>query len=365
MGRIDPWRVDWFFFLTALAIIGIGLPFLKSSASPTDFNKQLVWLAVGVAALIFFAVVDYHYWIRWAYWIYAGSCGLLIIVLFAPAINNANRYLRFGPVGLQPSEVFKFALILALARHLGKRENQHMVQGLVIPFLLTLLPIGLILRQPDLGTALTIPPILLACLWVSGARFSHLATVVGLGLAAIWPMWQYGMRPYQKARVYAFFNPELYERGEAYQLIMSLTSIASGGIFGQGLGNGVVTELQLLPERHNDFIFGVIAEEGGFAVSGTLILLYLVLSLVGLHIAYAASDRFGRLLATGVVMIICWQAGFNIFVITGLFPTTGMTLPLVSYGGSSLVVSCAMVGLVLNVSQSHPTLDKLENPDKI
>ncbi|MCC8189258.1 MAG: rod shape-determining protein RodA [Planctomycetes bacterium] len=365
MGRIDPWRLDWVYLLVALAIIGLGLPFLRSSASDADFTRQLVWLSVGLAALIFFALMDYHLWIRWAYVAYSGSCLLLVVVLFAPAINNAHRYLRLGPIGMQPSELFKLALILALARHMGKRENQHMLHGLIIPFVLTLTPMFLILRQPDLGTALTIPPILFAMLWVSGARVAHLATAVGLGLGSIWPMWHYGMRPYQKARVMAFLDPERYESTVGYQLQMSLTAIGSGGVFGMGLGNGTITELDLLPESHNDFIFGVIAEEGGFAASGSLILLYLLLTLIGLHVAYTAADRFGRLVAAGVTVIIGWQAGFNIFVITGLLPTTGVTLPLVSYGGSSMVVTCAMIGLVLNVSQTKPGLDKLENPDRI
>ena len=364
-SKIDLYRVDWIFLAVALAIIGLGLPFLKSSATPSDFNRQLVWLGVGLAALIFFTVVDYHLWIRYAYWLYAGSILLLLIVLFAPAINNAHSYLRVGPVGMQPAELFKFTLIIALARHMGKRENQHMLHGLIIPFALTLGPTILILKQPDLGTALTIPPILFATLWASGARFSHLAGCILLGLASIWPMWQYGMKPYQKARIFAFFDPEKYESAEAYQLLMSLTAIGSGGVSGMGLGNGVITDLNLLPEKHNDFIFGVIAEEGGFAASGSMILLFLVLALIGLHIAWASADRFGRILATGVAVIIGWQAILNIYVVTGLFPTTGVTLPLVSYGGSSLVVTCSMIGIVLNVSQSRPTLDKLENPDRI
>ena len=365
MGRIDPWRVDWVFLLVTLAIIGLGLPFLRSSASPADFNKQLVWLGVGLAALIFFTLVDYRHWLRHAYRIYAAALVLLVVVLFAPAINNAHSFLRLGPVGVQPAELFKLALIMALARHLGKRENQHMLQGLVIPFALTLGPLFLILKQPDLGTALTIPPILFATLWASGARFSHLFSAILMGLASLWPLWEFGMKSYQKARIYAFFDPEKFEAAEAYQMLMSLTAIGSGGTSGLGLGNGVITELNLLPEKHNDFIFGVIAEEGGFAAAGSIILLFLTLALVGLHIAGAASDRFGRLLATGVSVIVGWQAILNIYVVTGLFPTTGVTLPLVSYGGSSLVVTCAMIGMVLNVSQARPTLYKVENPDRI
>ena len=354
MGRIDFWKLDWIYLASALAIIGLGLPFLYSSASTSDFNRQLVWLAVAVAAMFFFVMVDFRVWIARAYWIYAVSGCLLVVVLFAPAINNANSYLRLGPVGMQPSELFKLALILALARHLGKRENQHLLQGLIIPFALTLLPLFLILKQPDLGTAMTIPPILFAMLWASGARFFHLGSAVMLGLASLWPLWEYGMRPYQKTRVYAFLQPELYESAEAYQMLMSLTAIGSGGVSGQGLGNGVITDLDLLPEKHNDFIFGVIAEEGGMAAAGSIILLFLLLTLIGLHIANSCKSKSGSLIAVGASVILGWQALLNIYVVTGLFPTTGVTLPFVSYGGSSLVVSCSLVGLVLNVSQAPP-----------
>lgn len=354
MGKVDLWKLDWVFLAAALAIIGLGLPFLRSSASQADFNRQLVWLAVSLAAMFFFVMVDYRVWIAKAYWIYAASIVLLIAVLFTPAINNANSYIRLGPVGMQPSELFKLALILALARHLGKRENQHLLQGLVIPFLLTLAPLFLILKQPDLGTALTIPPILFAMLWASGARFFHLGSAVALGLASLWPLWEYGMHSYQKTRIYAFLQPELYETAEAYQMLMSLTAIGSGGVYGQGLGNGVITDLDLLPEKHNDFIFGVIAEEGGMAAAGSIILLFLLLTLIGLHIANSTQSKSGRLIAVGASVILGWQALLNIYVVTGLFPTTGVTLPFVSYGGSSMVVSCALVGLVLNVSQAPP-----------
>ncbi|MDR0361550.1 MAG: FtsW/RodA/SpoVE family cell cycle protein [Planctomycetota bacterium] len=352
MGKLDLWKFDWIFMFAALAIVAIGFPFLKSSASAADFNRQLVWLAVAIFAMLFFIVVDFMIWIKYAYWIYSGSVFLLVAVLFLPAINNARSFIRLGPVGMQPAELFKLALIVALARHLGKRDNLHMLQGLIIPFVLTLAPLLLILRQPDLGTALTIPPILLAMLWAGGARFLHLASAILLGAASAWPLWHFGMRPYQKARIFAFLNPENYETAEAYQMLMSLTAIGSGGIMGQGLGNGVITDLDLLPEKHNDFIFGVIAEEGGVAAAGSLILLYLVLVLVGLHIAATAGSKFGRLTATGVAAIIGWQAILNIFVVTGMFPTTGVTLPLVSYGGSSLVVTFSMIGMALNVSQS-------------
>ncbi|MDR1611372.1 MAG: FtsW/RodA/SpoVE family cell cycle protein [Planctomycetota bacterium] len=352
MVKLDLWKFDWFFMIAALAIAALGLPFLKSSATAADFNRQLVWFAISIFAMLFFIAVDFMIWIKYAYWIYAGTVLFLVLVLFLPPINNARSFIRFGPIGMQPSELFKLALIVALARHLGKRDDQRRPRGLIIPFILTLAPLFLILRQPDLGTALTIPPILLAMLWASGARFPHLAATILLGLASAWPLWRYIMRPYQKARILAFLNPENYETAEAYQMLMSLAAIGSGGFMGHGLGNGVITDLDLLPEKHNDFIFGVIAEEGGLAAAGSLILLYLILVLVGLHIAATAGSKFGRLAATGVAASIGWQATLNIFVVTGMFPTTGVTLPLVSYGGSSLLVTFSMIGMALNVSQS-------------
>lgn len=361
LARIDPWRLDWIFALTAMAIMGLGLPFLRSSATGADFHRQLIWLALGLAAMLFCALVDYRLWIANAYWLYAISAAFLVGVLFTAPVNGARSYIRLGSVGMQPAELFKLTLIIALARHLGKRENQHLLQGLVIPFALTLCPLALILRQPDLGTALTIPPVVFAMLWASGARFKHLAGIIGMGLASLWPLWEYGMHGYQKTRIYAFFDPERYEAAEAYQLLMSLAAIGSGGTSGQGLGNGVMTDLDLLPEKHNDFIFGVVAEEGGLAAAGSMILLFLVLILISLHIAWQARELPGRLVAVGVATIIGWQAVLNIYVVTGLFPTTGVTLPLVSYGGSSMIVTCAMVGVVLNVSQSRPGIRIRDN----
>ncbi|MDR3211425.1 MAG: FtsW/RodA/SpoVE family cell cycle protein, partial [Planctomycetota bacterium] len=209
MRHIDFWKLDWIFLLVALAIVVLGLPFLYSSAGGDYFRRQLVWLVFGLATLVVFLMFDFHLWTDRAYWIYAAALAFLVLVLFATPINNARSYLRFGSVGMQPAELFKLALILALAHHLGKRDNQHLLHGLVIPFILTLGPLFLILKQPDLGTALTIPPILFAMLWASGARLLHLLSALGLGLASLWPLWEYGMHTYQKSRIYAFLTPEL------------------------------------------------------------------------------------------------------------------------------------------------------------
>lgn len=358
---LDLWRIDWIFLCAALAIIGLGLPFMHSAATEVDFQRQLVWIAVGLTALIAFAMIDYRFWIAWAYWFYALSVTLLVFVLFTPAVNNSNRFFRLGPIGMQPSELFKLAIIIALAHHLGKRDNQDTVPGLVIPFLITLLPLGLIMRQPDLGTAMIIPPILLAMLLVSGARPLHICTTIAAGTISAVPMWLWIMKPYQKARVLAFLDPERFESAEAYQMLMSLAAIGSGGISGQGLGNGVITDLDLLPEKHNDFIFGVVAEEGGLAASGSLLLLFLIITLSGFYIAGRIRDPAGRLLATGISSILGLQSLLNIGIVTGMLPTTGMTLPMVSYGGSSMIVSCAMLGLLINVGQAKPDISYRES----
>lgn len=350
-------RVDWVAFVAAAAIVLTGLPY-QYSAAPDMFGKQLVWIALGLAAAALFAFVDYRFLLDHAYWFYGVALLLLALVLALPAVRNAHSWIRVPgvPFSIQPSEVMKLALVLTLARHLRHRENQWRLAGLAIPFALTLVPMALILKQPDLGTGILLPPLLLAVVFAGGARKTHLfAVILGGALSAV-PMWLYVMKDYQKARILAFLDPERYEAREAYQLIMSRISIGSGGLCGSGLTSGAMNELDLLPDKHTDFIFGVIAEEGGFIVAFVLLALFLVLVLEGYRIAHRAKEPGGRLLAIGCTSLLCVQTLINIGVVTALLPTTGITLPLVSYGGSSMIVTLSLVGLLLNVAARRPFL---------
>ena len=355
MARPLSLRIDWVLLLATLGVVAVGLPYLHS-ADPLSFNRQLFWAAAGVAAMIGAMGVDYRILLRSAYGAYALTLALLVLVLLLPDVRGARSWIRLPGVGfnIQPAELAKIALILVLARHLMHRETQVTIRGLVAPFLLTLLPMGLVLKQPDLGSAILLPPLLFAVVFAGGARVFHLAAIAGAGALSAVPLWLYLLKPYQQNRILAFLHPELYEAREAYQLIMSRIAIGSGGLFGEGLRNGRLNELDLLPDKHTDFIFGVIAEEGGFVIAILLLALYLVIVLDGLLIAYHTREPGGRLLAVGCASLIGTQVLINVGVVTALLPTTGITLPLVSYGGSSMVVSFALIGLLLNVGLRRP-----------
>lgn len=348
-------RIDWIVVLAALALTIFGLPFLHS-ASPHFYHKQVQWLMVAVAVLVVVLLIDYEWLLRWAYLFYAVALVMLLAVFLFRPINGAHSWIHHPalPMRIQPAEIMKFALLLVLARHLRHKENQNTLGGLVLPILLTLIPTLLIFKQPDLGSALLLPPMLAAVMFVSGANLLHLGSIAGLGALSAIPMWSHVLRPHQKRRLLAFLYREEYEASEAYQAIMSLIAIGSGGLWGEGLGAGVTTSLDRLPESHNDFIFAIIAEEGGFVAAGVLLILYMVVVLGGYNIALHAREPGARLIATGVASLIGVQVLINIGVVTAILPTTGITLPLVSYGGSSLVITFAMVGLMLNVGARRP-----------
>ncbi len=353
-------RLDWIVVLATLGVVAVGLPFLHS-ASPSHYQKQCLWMALGVVAMIAIIAVDYELLIRYAYEIYGAALALLLLVLAMPHASRGS--LRWIPVALpgfkfniQPTEIMKLALVLVLARHLRHRESQSTLRGLIIPFLLTLAPMGLLLKQPDLGSAIVLPPLLFAVVFASGARVLHLAAIAFTGALSCIPMWLFLMANYQKRRILAFLNPEQYEAREAYQLIMSKIAIGSGGVFGEGLGNGTISELDLLPDMHTDFIFGVIGLEGGFLIAALQLAFYLIIILGGLHIARNCREPGGQLIAAGITAVFGTQVLMNVGVVTALLPTTGIPLPLVSYGGSSLVVTFTMIGLLLHVGASRPLI---------
>jgi rod shape determining protein RodA len=341
-------QLDFVALFAALGIVAIGLYYLKS-VNPAYYQRQLLWAALAAPALLAALCIDYRKMLNWVYAGYAAAFLMLVYVLLTPPIRGARSWINFGFFSVQPAEIMKLMLILALARYLGQRDNQWTIRGLVAPFLLLFLPLGLILKQPDLGSGILLPPILLAMLLASGARLWHLAAIVASGALAALPMWQFVLKPYQKNRIYAFLNPELYSAREAWQLTQSLIAIGQGGWEGMGWGNGSQNTLDLLPDKHTDFIFGIIAEEGGFVVAAGLLALYWLLVVSGLHIARRCREPAGKLIAVGVSALLGCQSLINVGVVTAVLPTTGITLPLVSYGGSSLLITAAMIGFLLNV----------------
>jgi rod shape determining protein RodA len=356
--------------------------------SPTDGVRHLVFLGVAVVSMALFQAVDYRKIGKLSWGFYVLS---LLLVLYTvvggalevrgaplPGVRNvkgACNWIRFGGFGLQPAELMKVAFILVLARYLRFRSNYRTFQGLIPPFLVALVPLALILKQPDLGTALVFIPILFAMLFVAGAKTSHLMAIVLMGASLVPVAWMAGkdnkgnpnsrvpgfqylptmVKDYQRARVHALFASEddpAALKKEKYQTRRAMTAYASGGPAGKGPGD--IRVGRNVPEAHNDMIFALIGEQFGFIGSAVVLGAYLVLFAAGIEISASTREPFGKLVALGIVAMLAGQTFINLLVVLGLMPVTGITLPFVSYGGSSLLASYMAAGLLLNVGQNRP-----------
>ncbi len=338
--------------------------------------KQLFFLVTGVGLMVMAAGVPYQEIGRFAYPIYWAVMVMLALLAldrfiddyvdlpFVPVRRDTRRWIAVGPVGVQPSEFMKVAIILALARYLRYRDNYRRWSGLLTPFLLTTLPMGLILLQPDLGTLLMLLPVLFAMLFVAGARIRHLLLIVMLGVVTMPVFYVYGFQEYQKRRVQVMFRQdsqdERWHMNEGYQLRQSKIALGTGGVLGEGYGQGTFVRYDLLPERSNDFIFSIIGHQWGYVGSLLILTAYTLIVLFGIEIATATNEPLGRLLAIGAIVMIVAQALFNIGMTIGIAPISGMTLPFVSAGGSSLWANFIGLGLMLNVAKRRPLI--IANP---
>jgi len=276
---------------------------------------------------------------------------LVVVMAFGMITSGAQRWIRMGSLSFQPSEFVKISLIIALAKFFEKPPNREgfNLKDLPIPFLFLVVPLVLILKQPDLGTAIILFLVLFSVLLFVKVRWSSLL-ILALSGASILPLlWRF-LKEYQKKRIYTFFNPSLDPLGSGYHIIQSKIAVGSGGIFGKGFMKGTQCKLGFLPEQQTDFIFSVLAEEWGLIGSLLVISLYVVLIFWGLRIAVSAKDRFGAILAFGVVAMLFWHVFINIGMVVGMMPVVGIPLPLLSYGGSFMVSTLMGVGLLLNVS---------------
>jgi rod shape determining protein RodA len=287
----------------------------------------------------------------------------VIDVPLVEPVRGTRRWFGAGFFRIQPSEFMKPVLILALARYLRYRSSFRTLPGLVPPFLLTLIPMVLILLQPDLGTLLMLLPTLFVMLWVAGARPVHLGAIIALGCATLPAFYFLGMHEYQRQRIDVLLRQrsadEAWHMGPGYQLRQSKIALGTGGVLGEGYARGVFVEYRqrdLLPEEHNDFIFAIIGHQWGLFGCVLVLLAYGVIALCGMEVATLTNDPFGRLLAVGVVTMIVIQALLNICMTIGLAPITGMPLPFVSAGGSSLWANFIALGLLVNVAQRRPML---------
>ncbi|MFQ5877396.1 MAG: rod shape-determining protein RodA [Acidobacteriota bacterium] len=345
---------DWILFSATLAVCLVGLGVIYSATAGTPaagaFYRQILWLVLGLLCLLAVLAVDYHTLAEFSYFLYGLAVLLLLLTLaFGRTVNASRSWIGLGPLQFQPSELAKVATILMVAAYLGRDR----VRGLGFVNFAALagivgLPVLLILRQPDLGTAVTFAPLLAGSVFLAGIRARTLVILV-LIAALLLPLVWGQLKPYQKERVMTFLEPTRDPKGAGYQLIQSLIAVGSGGLLGKGFLAGTQGQLQFLPEQHTDFIFAVLAEERGFVGSMLLLGLYFIIIYRGVATARAARDRLGVFLAMGVVCVFGGQALLNIGVVVGLLPTTGVPLPLMSYGGSSLLSTLIGLGFVLNV----------------
>lgn len=360
---VRPKSLDFILFFTVIALLSFGVIMVYSSSAVSAyvnfndsyyfFKRQIIWVTLGIIAMLFTLNIDYHVWRKLAAPILIVTIVLLVLVLIpglGKVVNGARRWLGFGSLYLQPSEIAKLSMVLfssaSLARHQEKITS--FVKGLVPQLLILLLVFGLILKEPDLGTALAIGGTIFVLLFTAGAKLSHLSSlgfvgVIGIVAAIIF-------EPYRLKRLLAFSNPWADPLDTGYHIIQSLYALGSGGLFGVGLGRSREKFLYL-PEPHTDFIFAILGEELGFIGTITVILLFFLFAWRGFKVSISAPDIYGSILAAGLTTMIVMQALMNIAVVTASMPVTGIPLPFISFGGSALIFTLAGVGILLNISR--------------
>jgi rod shape determining protein RodA len=347
--------------LLAMVLLAVGSVSFIYSASYQGpdlpvrdlYRMQMVWFGIGLALFVVVAVWDYRLICQWASVWYVMGVGALVLVLVTGArVHGSRSWLGWGGLGIQPVEFVKLAVIVALAYYLFHRTLEARRRWSTVGGVLAVLvvPILLILAQPDLGSALVLGPICFGMAFVAGVRVKHLVLVAVLGLL-LTPLAWLKLKPYQKARLTVFLNPNLDPLRTGWNLNQSLIAVGSGGWSGKGYLQGTQNLLGYLPRTvtPNDFLFSVIAEEKGFVGSAVVVGLYAVLLFRGLRIAAEARDRLGMLLATGVAAMLFAHVFINIGMTIGLMPITGLPLPLLSHGGSFVLASMTALGLLQNV----------------
>jgi cell division protein FtsW len=357
--------MDQFLLCVTITLTLVGLVMVFSASAVLAGNRfhdswyylkrQVVWLVFGLMLLHVLSRVDYIWWKRFSLPLLGLIATLLVVVLIPSlgiAVNGARRWLRFGPLSIQPAEMVKLVSVIYLAAYLAKKEDriQNFTVGLLPALLVVGILSGLVVMEPDLGTVVVLGLVTGSLLFIGGARPSHLSTLalcaVPIGLALILTS------SYRRQRLMAFLEPWSDASDTGFQITQSFLAFGSGGLFGVGLGEGK-QKLFFLPEAHTDFVLALVGEELGFVGAGGIVLLFVLFVIRGFQISTRARLPFGRYLGIGITTLIGIQALVNACVVTGLLPTKGLTLPFVSYGGSSLVMSLAGVGMLLSISRDR------------
>ena len=350
---------DWVLLFLLMMLAGLSILNLYSATYPIRdvggsqvFIKQIYWFLIGFA--VFFAMTTFNYSVleRFAYPTYFTAVFLLVLVLIIGKVTSGSqRWLSLGPISFQPSEVTKIVMLIILAKFFSEREGQleYRLRDLWQPFLLIGIVSGLILKEPDLGTALLIILVSFSVVLIAKVKWESLFILLMTALSVAPFVW-FSLRTYQKNRILTFLRPDMDPLGSGYHINQSKIAIGSGQFWGKGFLQGTQTRLHFLPEQHTDFAFSVWAEEWGFVGSAFLLLVYLAIIFWGLNIARNSKDQFGSMLAVGIVALVFWQAVINVGMVTGLMPVVGLPLLLFSYGGTSLISTMAAAGLLMNIS---------------
>lgn len=346
-------HIDWALLGAVLAICAVGLAMIYSATGgPTRiYWTQVYAIGLGLVALALCLAIDYRSLADQSHWIYVAMVLALVGVLFFGVVRGGSRrWIDLGIVNLQPSEFAKAAVALVLAKLLGEGRRPALSnRDLLLAGALTAVPVIAIARQPDLGTALTLLPVLLTVAYIAGMPMRHLGVAALVALLAAPVVYRFALADYQRERLSTFLDPERDPRGAGYQQIQARITVGSGGVWGKGYMGGTQGQLRFLPVAHNDFIFSVLAEEQGLVGVLVVLGLYLFVILRALDAARLAKDRLGAYLVLGVLSAFTFQVVYNITMSAGLVPVKGLPLPLMSYGGSSMIATLAGFGLILNV----------------
>jgi rod shape determining protein RodA len=354
------YHLDWYLILNGLAILFVGMINLVSASRSVEggpyglLMKQMAAFVVGVCIILLILAYDYHLIASYSKYFYIGALLLIVfVIVLGTAGGGAKRWITFAGINLQPSELMKPVMVLFLAHMLNqrKKENEPLaLKDVILPLVYLLIPCALILKQPDLGTAVVILLVCFCVFWFVGLKKSTYMLMAGVILPAIPILWAFFMKPYQKMRILSLFSPEADPAGYGYHSIQAKIAVGSGGFLGKGYLKGTQTSLNFVPEHHTDFIFTVFGEEWGFVGSVVLFLLFASFIYQCLKISESTSDRLGSILTFGIASLIFVQFTINILMAINLAPVVGIPLPFVSYGGSALMSTLMGVGLLLNVN---------------
>ncbi|WP_299947656.1 rod shape-determining protein RodA [uncultured Microbulbifer sp.] len=336
--------------LLMLACVGLGVLYSASGGDINYVQRQSVFMCLAFLGMFIVAQIPLDFYRRWSIWAYLGGCTLLLgVLLFGTGAKGAQRWLEIGGFRFQPSEMMKLGVPMMVAAFLHQRAQPPALAAVCGALVIVAVPAALIVRQPDLGTAILIAASGLFALYLAGLSWKMIGAAVAALMASTWPIWQWGLRDYQRQRILTLLNPHDDRFGAGWNIFNSKAAIGSGGVYGKGYLQGTQSQLDFLPESHTDFIIAVLAEEWGMRGVLLLLLLYVLVIARGIYISFMAQYLFGRLLAGSITLTFFVYVFVNIGMVTGLLPIVGVPLPMISYGGTSLITLMAGFGILMAV----------------